>query len=242
LFALRKVWKNFGKLTALKDVSLDFGERNLTAIIGPNGAGKTTLVNVTTGVFREDSGIIMLDGKQINKLSPNERVKLGIGRTFQIPKPFLNLTVRENVKVGCLFSKRTRRHEIDDEIDEIIKLLGLSSVEGKIAGELNTEERKLVDLGRALASKPRYLFMDEMGAGLAEGELISLSKLIKRINIEREISIVYVGHVMRLVKELESPIVVFSEGSPIFTGTYDEVISNDNVVNIYLGDRYAKSH
>jgi len=91
LLALRKVWKNFGRLAALRDVSLDFGENNLTAIIGPNGAGKTTLVNVTTGVFREDSGVIMLDAKQINKLSPNDRVKLGIGRTFQIPKPFPNL-------------------------------------------------------------------------------------------------------------------------------------------------------
>lgn len=242
MLALRKVWKNFGKLTALKDVSLDFGEKSLTAIIGPNGAGKTTLVNVITGVFQEDSGIIMLDGKQINKLSPNDRVKLGIARTFQIPKPFLNLTVRENVKVGCLFSKRTMKYEIDDEIDEIMKLLGLNSVEEKIAGELNTEERKLVDLGRALASKPRYLFMDEMGAGLAEGEIISLSKLIKKIHIEKEISIIYIGHVMKLVKELESPIIVFSEGSPIFTGKYDEIISNNNVVNIYLGDKYAKSH
>lgn len=242
MLSLRKVWKNFGRLAALRDVSLDFGENNLTAIIGPNGAGKTTLVNVTTGVFREDSGVIMLDAKQINKLSPNDRVKLGIGRTFQIPKPFPNLTVRENVEVGCLFSKRIKKHEIEEEIDEIMHLLGLKSIEGKLAGELNTEERKLVDLGRALASKPRYLFMDEMGAGLAEAEIISLSKLIKGIHKEKEISIIYVGHVMRLVKELESPIVVFSEGSPIFTGTYDEVISNENVVNIYLGERYAKSH
>ena len=241
MLSLKGIWKNFGKLTALKNVNIEFQEGSLIAIIGPNGAGKTTLVNVTTGVFREDKGSIIIDNKAINRLSPDHRTKMGISRTFQIPKPFSNLTVRENVKIGGLFSGRANKRKIEEDSDRILGELGLKSMEGKRADDLNTEQRKLVDLGRAIASKPKYLFMDEMGAGLAETEIISLSKRIKKIQAEEGISVIYIGHVMKLVKELDCPIVVFSEGSPIFKGTYDEVMSNDEIIKLYLGDRYAKN-
>ncbi len=241
MLAVENVRKNFGKLAALRDVNLRFEDKSLISIIGPNGAGKTTLVNVITGVLREDQGLIKLDGRLINKLPPNARIKLGVGRTFQIPKPFPNLTVRENIEIGSIFAKKIEKKDIDEEIDRILNLLGLKSLEDKTAGLLNTEQRKMVDLGRALATKPKYLFLDELGAGLAEGEILSLSKLIKKIQSEEGITIIYIGHVMRLVKELDSPIIVFSEGSPIFQGSFEEVVSNTKVIEIYLGDKYAKS-
>lgn len=240
MLSLNGIGKKFGKLAALSDVNLDFRDNELNSIIGPNGAGKTTLINVVTGVFREDTGTISLYDKDINKLPSYSRTRLGISRTFQIPKPFLNLTVRENIRVGTLFSGRTTKGEVDEEVDGIMNLLGLEPISERQAEELNTEQRKLVDLGRALASKPKYLFMDEMGAGLAEGEIMTLSKLIKGIHKERGISVIYVGHVMKLVKQLDSPITVFSEGSPIFKGSYDEVTSNEEIIRIYLGERYAK--
>ncbi len=241
MLVTKGIWKNFGKLSALKDVSIEFKEKGIIAIIGPNGAGKTTLVNVITGALKEDSGKINLDGKEINRLPPHARIRMGISRTFQIPRPFSNLTVLENIRIGSLFSGNSNKREIEEDTERIMKLLGIKSIEGKPAGKLNTEERRLVDLGRSLASRPKYIFIDEMGAGLAEGEVISLSKLIKKIQIEEEMSVIYVGHVMKLVKELESPVAVFSEGSPIFQGSFEEVISNDEIIKLYLGDRYAKN-
>ncbi len=240
MLEIKGLRKNFGKLAALNNVNLEFKEGELNAIIGPNGAGKTTLINVVTGVIREDAGIINLNGRKINKLSSYERIRLGINRTFQIPKPFLNLTVIENIKIGAIFSGKANKSQIEEDVERILKLLSLEKFADKTAEELNTEQRKMVDLGRALASKPNYLFIDEIGAGLAEGELFALSNLIKGINKNEGISIIYVGHVMKLVKQLECPIIVFSEGSPILRGSFDEVTTNEEVIKLYLGERYAK--
>ncbi|MEM0195664.1 MAG: ATP-binding cassette domain-containing protein [Thermoplasmatales archaeon] len=240
MLRLTNVTKNFGKLAALKNVNLEFGEGEMNAIIGPNGAGKTTLINVITGVLREDTGIISFYNKNINRLPAYARTRLGINRTFQIPKPFLNLTVAENVRIGTLFSGISDKSQVDDEVENILDLLGLKTFSEKTAAQLNTEQRKLVDLGRALASKPKYLFIDEIGAGLAEGEIAALSSLIRGIQKKEGISIIYVGHVMKLVQQLECPITVFSEGSPIFHGSYDEVVTNDEIIKLYLGARYVK--
>ncbi len=241
MLELRGIRKNFGKLAALNDVNLEFKENELIAIIGPNGAGKTTLINVITGVLKEDSGTIRYLHKEINVLPAYLRARLGINRTFQIPKPFSNLTVIENVRIGALFSNDKKGQTMEEEVERVLSLLRLKSLADKPAKELNTEQKKLVDLGRALVSRPKFLFMDEMGAGLAEEEILTLSNLIRGIQKDEGVSVVYVGHVMKLVKQLQCPIAVFSEGSPIFQGSYDEVTSNPAIIKLYLGERYAQS-
>jgi branched-chain amino acid transport system ATP-binding protein len=242
MLGIKNVSVSFGKLKALNNVTYQVEAASLNTIIGPNGAGKTTLVNVVSGILHEDSGEIWMEGMKINAFSPSKRAKLGIARTFQIPKPFYNLTGYENIKIGAIFAGENDKKNAEEETERVIKILDLGSIVNKKCKELNTDQLKLIDLGRALVSKPKYMFVDEMGAGLSEHEIIGVSKLIRDIVEREKISIIYIGHVMKLVKELNAPITVFHEGSPIFRGSYTEVVQNKRVVEIYLGDRYAGSN
>lgn len=237
---LKKISKRFGELYALNNVDLKIENKGIKIIIGPNGAGKTTLVNVVSGILKEDSGHIFLKGNKINHLSPHKRARLGIARTFQIPKPFLNLSVYENVLVGALFSGRLNKRDAIERTEEVLKILEISDLANKQARELTSDEMKFVDLGRALAGNPYYLFIDEIGAGLTESEIVELSNKIKKIEKEG-ISIVYIGHVMRLVKELGGSVMVFNNGSPMVEGTYEEIINNPEVLKIYFGGEHVKS-
>ena len=237
---LKKISKKFGELYALKDVDLKIEDEGIKIIIGPNGAGKTTLVNVISGIIREDSGYILLNENKINHLSPHRRAKIGIARTYQIPKPFMNLTVRENILVGALFSGRLKKKDAIQRTEDVLKMLEISNIADKMANELTSDQMKFVDLGRALAGNPKYLFIDEIGAGLTESEIIELSNKIKLIGKEG-ISVIYIGHVMRLVKELGGRVIVFNNGSPMIEGTYDDIINNTDVLKIYFGEEHVKS-
>lgn len=237
MLEVRSISKRFGRLQALANVEFQIGSGQIKAIIGPNGAGKTTFVNVLTGSLYPDEGTISLDGSIITRTPPFKRARAGIGRTYQIPKPFLNLTVFENVLLGAIYAGRRNRKDAEVDAARAIDLVGLNAVRNIVTRNLTLEQMKFVDLGRALAAKPKYLFIDELGAGLSESELSKIAQLVRRI-VEVGTSVVYIGHIMRLVSEISHSVVVFNEGKNIFEGTYEEASTDPQILRIYLGDQF----
>ncbi|MGC9071809.1 MAG: ABC transporter ATP-binding protein [Acidilobus sp.] len=230
--------KTFGRLRAVDGFSMEIEPGVVKALIGPNGAGKTTFVNLVTGVLRPDSGRIRLEGKCIKTKPPYERAKMGIARTYQIPKPYPNLTVLENVLVSAYFSRGLRGEEALDLAEDALKFVGISSLADKLASELNAEQQKLLDFARALAARPKYILIDEIGAGLSSEELEYLAAKVRSL-AKQGMGVLYIGHIMKMVRSVADWVVVMNEGKKITEGTYDEIASDDEVIKIYLGERRA---
>jgi len=230
--------KSFGRLRAVDGFSMNIEPGSVKALIGPNGAGKTTFVNLVTGVLSPDSGRIRMDKRCLLRLSPYERARLGVARTYQIPKPYPNLTVLENVLVSAYFAGGLRGEEALSAAEEALRFVGISSLADKLASELNAEQQKLVDFARALASRPKYLLIDEIGAGLSPEELEGLASKIRHL-AKQGMGVLYVGHIMKMVRSVADWVVVMNEGKKVAEGTYDEIASNEEVIKIYLGERRA---
>ncbi|MCG2882448.1 MAG: ABC transporter ATP-binding protein [Acidilobus sp.] len=230
--------KSFGRLRAVDGFSMNIEPGAVKALIGPNGAGKTTFVNLVTGVLSPDSGRIRMDSRCLLKLPPYERARLGIARTYQIPKPYPNLTVLENVLVSAYFAGGLRGEEALSAAEEALRFVGISSLADKLTSELNAEQQKLVDFARALASRPKYLLIDEIGAGLSPEELEGLASKIRHL-AKQGMGVLYVGHIMKMVRSVADWVVVMNEGKKVAEGTYDEIASNEEVIKIYLGERRA---
>lgn len=238
MLSTSRLTKSFGEATVLSEVDMEFREGEMHVIIGPNGAGKTTFVNVVTGVYAPDSGIISLDSREITKMKTHRRTQAGIGRTFQIPKPFMDLSVFENVLVGSLFGSGASNEEAQEVARKNIEFVGLSGKMTTLAKELTSSQMKMLDLARALSGRPKYLFVDELAAGLSQSEIENVANLIRKIN-ETGICIVYIGHVMTLVKKLGGTVTAMSEGKVITRGNYEEVARQPEVLKVYLGEDYA---
>ncbi len=234
----RDLVKAFGRLRAVDGFSMDIEQGVVKALIGPNGAGKTTFVNLVTGVLKPDSGRIRLDGRCIKSLPPYHRVRLGIARTYQIPRPYPNLTVLENVLVSAYFNRGLRGEAAMQAAEEALKFVGLRDKADKLASELNAEQQKLLDFARALASGPKYILIDEIGAGLSPEELDSLAAKVRSL-AKQNMGVLYIGHIMKMVRSVADWVVVMNEGKKIAEGTYDEIASNEDVVRIYLGEKRA---
>jgi ABC-type branched-chain amino acid transport systems, ATPase component len=230
--------KSFGRLRAVDGFSMNIEPGAVKALIGPNGAGKTTFINLVTGVLSPDSGRIRMDKRCLLRLSPYERARLGVARTYQIPKPYPNLTVLENVLVSAYFAGGLRGEEALSAAEEALRFVGISSLADKLASELNAEQQKLVDFARALASRPKYLLIDEIGAGLSPEELEGLASKVRHL-AKQGMGVLYVGHIMKMVRSVADWVVVMNEGKKVAEGTYDEIASNEEVIKIYLGERRA---
>ena len=230
--------KTFGRLRAVDNFSMTIERGTVKALIGPNGAGKTTFVNLVTGVLRPDSGRIRLEGRCILHLNMYERARLGIARTYQIPRPYPNLTVLENALVPAYHAAGLRGEEALEAAVEALKYVGIYDLADKLASELNAEQQKLLDFARALAARPKYLLIDEIGAGLSPEELDLLAAKIRGL-AKQGMGVLYIGHIMRMVKNVADWVVVMNEGRKIAEGTYDEIASNEDVIKIYLGERRA---
>lgn len=227
--------KSFGEMIVLDGIDFEFNPGEMHAIIGPNGAGKTTFVNVMTGVYRLDDGKISLDGKTITRMKTYRRTRAGIGRTFQIPKPFMDLTVMENVLIGAYFGSGKNAADGKKMAAKNLELVGLAGKERSLARELTSAQMKFLDLARALSGSPKYLFIDELAAGLSQTELDNVAGLIQQIN-ESGVCVIYIGHVMHLVKKLGGVVTAMNAGKKIASGSYEEVANQPEVQRVYLGD------
>jgi branched-chain amino acid transport system ATP-binding protein len=242
LLALDGVTKRFGGVAALSDVTFGVTEGEILGIIGPNGAGKTTLLNCVSGVYRPDAGRISLDGQVISGLQPHRVARLGVGRTFQIVKPFQSMTVRENAAVGALFGSQQARlapKEAFKVADEILELVGMSSQGSLKVGSLTVPDRKRLEVARALATRPRLLLLDEVMAGLNPVEVDEALNMVREVH-SRGITIVLIEHVMRVVVGVCDRAVVLNFGEVLAQGPPREVLNNQQVIEAYLGEKYAQ--
>lgn len=235
------VTKYFGGLAAVKDVSFKLREKEILGLIGPNGAGKTTLFNLISGVYPVTSGKIYLYGREITGLEAYEICHLGIGRTFQVVRPFLKLTALENVATGILFGKDKPKglKKACDEAINFLDFVGLIGKKDVPARSLTLMERKRLEAARALATKPKLLLLDEVSAGLNPAEQLDAIKLIERVHDEFEVAMLYIEHVMRMVMKVSERIIVLNFGEKIAEGTPEEIGSSKDVIKAYLGERYV---
>ena len=236
LLKVKHVTKRFGGLVALNDVTLDVKEGEIVGIIGPNGAGKTTLFNVITGFYHPDSGQIIFDGVDITKYRPDQICALGLTRTFQLVKPFKDLSVFENVLIGAML--RRSKSAAVEKAESIIKDLNLQSVRDVPVKNLPIAERKIVEAARALATEPKMLLLDEVAAGLNPSESARILETLRRLK-EQGVTLCLVEHVMRFIMGISERIVVLDRGVKIAEGSPSEIAANESVVEAYLGVKYA---
>lgn len=230
------LYKAFGGLKVLERVELHAAKDEIVGLIGPNGAGKTTLYNVITGFYRPDAGRVLLEDREITGLPPEEICHFGLARTFQIVKPFGNLTVEKNVAIGSMIRCRSIRQAHRAAMEEI-EFLGLEHLKNVPARSLTLTDRKRLELARALATKPKFLLLDEVMCGLNPTEVKGMLELIRKIHA-RGIGIVVIEHIMTAVMSLSDRIIVLSQGSVIKTGSSEEVSRDPDVIKAYLGEEY----
>lgn len=236
LIEAEKVTKKFGGLMALRDVSFYINSGEILGLIGPNGAGKTTLFNAVAGVFRPESGKIRFNGEEITGLPPFKLSLKGIARTFQITKPFLNITVLDNMMVGAL--SKEKNLEAGKKISlEFLEFVGLASKKDLLAANLTLEDRKRLELARALATKPRLLLLDEVMAGLNPKEMEDTLKLIRKVHAEG-MTLFVVEHVMKAIMSVSQRVMVLHHGEKIAEGAPNHIVQNQKVIDAYLGQSY----
>lgn len=234
LLAVNGVSKRFRGLVAVDRVSFEVPQGSIFAVIGPNGAGKTTLFNMIAGVFAPDGGSIHFAGERIEDLPPDRVCRRGIGRTFQIVRPFPALSVEDNVIVGALM----HRHHVADarsRAQEVLRRLDLYDKRAQRAASLTLPDRKRLEVARALATDPRLLLLDEVMAGLRPTETDRIVSILKELNRETGLTILLIEHVMRAVMALASRILVLHHGASIAEGAPGEVVRERAVIDSYLG-------
>jgi len=236
---LAGVGKNFRGLRAVHDVSFDVPAGAIHALIGPNGAGKTTIFNMIAGVYRPDAGQVSLDGRRISGLRPDLVCDEGVGRTFQIVKPFRGLSVLENVTVGALH-RRPDLAEARAHADDILGQLGLHDRRSHAAESLTLPDRKRLEVARALATEPKLLLLDEVMAGLRPTEIDVMVAFLRDLNARTGLTILLIEHVMRAVMALAAHVVVVSYGEKIAEGTPAEITRHPAVLDVYLGEQEAE--
>ena len=239
LLKCENVTKRFGGLVAVDDMSFTIDHGEMMAIVGPNGAGKTTMFNLINGVFPADEGTILFDGVDVTNFPAFKRAHLGMGRTFQIPRPFSSATVQENIAIGAMFGAAGSEVSVDEAMemaDYYIDLIGLKDHRDKVAGGLTPIEKKLVEIARALAMKPKLLLMDEAMAGMNPKDIDEMVVFIKHIRDTEGIAIVaMVEHIMRAVAGLAERVIVMHQGALLVDEPTKEALTDPRVIEVYLG-------
>jgi branched-chain amino acid transport system ATP-binding protein len=229
--------KSFGGVTAINHLSLEVEKGTVFGIIGPNGSGKTTFFNLVTGMFPVTSGKVTFDGRNITGLRPHQIAELGIGRTFQIPAPFTKMTVLENVMVST-FIRASSLRESRKMAWEILERIRLDEKGNTLVANVTLEDRKRLELARALGTKPSLLLLDEVMAGLTPSEVKGAIELIRSLRTG-ELTIIVVEHIMDVILSLCDRIAVLDYGEKIAEDVPDQVVNNKEVIRAYLGDRYS---
>jgi branched-chain amino acid transport system ATP-binding protein len=233
LLRVEKVSKKFGGLQALRDVDLEVEEGQIVGLIGPNGAGKTTLFNLITGFHKADSGSVSFRNEEITTCPPHAICRKGIARTFQIAKPFEDLTVFKTVTIGALVHAKTVK-EAEERADRLLHKLGLESKRGKLGRSLTVVERKRLEMARALASEPKLLLIDEVIAGLNPIEVDEISELLRGL-VRSGLTILMIEHVMRAILSLTEKIFVLDAGAKIAEGEPAALLKSPIVIEAYIG-------
>jgi branched-chain amino acid transport system ATP-binding protein len=237
LLEVQHVTKRFGGFNALTDVSLQVHQGERFGLIGPNGSGKTTLINCISGVLRPDGGKLFFHDRDITTLPTHQRTRLGIARSFQIPKPFTSMTVLENLCIPLTYTAPTysRGADVTAEAMDLLKLIGLEAKARVRSAHLTLIELRKLELARAMAARPQLLISDESMAGLSSAEVDEILDILSALNA-RGISIIMIEHIMRAVMRFSHRIVVLDAGRTIAEGMPDEIVRNPAVEKAYLGE------
>jgi branched-chain amino acid transport system ATP-binding protein len=238
MLELDSLHKSFGGLAAIWKVSLRVEEGEILGLIGPNGSGKSTLFNLISGLMRPDSGRILFRGRDVTGAGPHEICRAGIGRTFQLVKPFARMTALRNVMVGRSYGSdpAVNMKQAERESEEILDRVGLSQKKRIVSASLGLLDRKRLELARALATRPELLLLDEIMAGLNPTEMEAAIRLLSDVRAAG-ITLIVIEHVMRIILSISDRVVVLSTGSVIAEGPPQEVVRNKKVIEAYLGTR-----
>jgi branched-chain amino acid transport system ATP-binding protein len=236
LLAVRGLTKRFGGFVALDGVALEVAPGERLGLIGPNGSGKTTLINCISGALYNDQGTIEFDGRDVTRLPPFRRARLGIARSFQIPKPFRSMSVLENLRVPLEYAAhgRVARRDAADEAMRVLELVGLKGRAHEDSGNLTQIDVRKLELARSLAAKPRLLISDEAMAGLSGSEVGEVLKILFDLNAIG-ITIIMIEHIMQAVMRFSQRVVCLDAGRIICEGTPAEIVQNGDVQRAYLG-------
>ncbi len=234
LLALERVAKSYGALKVTDDLTLAVEEGEALAVIGPNGAGKSTMFNLITGDVAPDAGRVLFRGGDITSMAPHKRSRLGIGRTYQIPHPFANMTVFENLLVGATFGAGEAEAASYDNCVSVLELTGLIDRANVPARTLTLLQRKRLELARALALKPKLLLLDEIGGGLTERECHELIETIRAIHA-RGTTIVWIEHIVHALVSVASRLIVMNFGQKLAEGVPQAVMADPRVKEVYMG-------
>jgi branched-chain amino acid transport system ATP-binding protein len=240
LLEVENLGKRFGGFVALEGIDLNVSPGERVGLIGPNGSGKSTLVNCLCGTLRIDSGTVKFEGRTIDALAAHQRTRLGIARSFQLPRPFGSLTLAENLRVPLLFTVDARggpkrvHGELEARAAELLDLVGLGAKSSQLPRDLSQVEMRKLELARAMASEPKLLIADEAMAGLSHAEIDDILALLVKLN-ERGITIILIEHIMRAVMSFSQRLVVLVAGRKIVDGPPQEAIRDPEVERAYLG-------
>ena len=231
LLRIEQVIKRFGGFRALDGISLSLAPSEVLGLVGPNGSGKTTCINVISGLYPPDDGSVLFDGASIGSMPAHLRARHGINRTFQSPKPFLSLTVWENVAIAAAYG---HGHRPPVDLEALLASLELDHLADRPAGDLNSAQQKTLDLARALATAPRLLLVDELAAGLNPAELTRMATRLRAL-AQDGMALLVVEHLMGFIDQVTDRVIVMNAGKEIFEGTLRDATRDPEVIRVFLG-------
>ena len=239
LLEVRDVGKRFGGFVALENISLSVQQGERVGLIGPNGSGKSTLVNCICGTLQNEQGTVHFDARALDGLTAHQRTRLGLARSFQLPRPFRSLNLLDNIRIPLIYTVETRgrRHsasEIETRCLDLLREVGLESKARRLPRDLTQVEMRKLELARAMAAEPKLLIADESMAGLSHSEVEDILAMLVRLN-ERGITIILIEHIMRAVMSFSQRLIVLVSGRMIADGKPDEVVRDPEVERAYLG-------